>query len=162
MTLALDRRDIQILQILTAEGRISKSEIARRVNLSPSPCWERIKRLEDAGLITGYHAEIDLNRLAPHVVIFVVVELDAHRAESFRVFERAIAAYPEISQCWAIGGGIDYLLQVVAADIPRYQRMIDALLDAKVGLKRYFTYVVTKEVKSGPPPLASFLPKQTD
>jgi len=149
MAIALDPRDIKILQILSAEGRISKSELARRVNLSPSPCWERLRRLEKAGLIKGYHADIDLARLAPHVVIFVVVELDQHRAESFRIFEAALAGHPQITGCWAIGGGVDYLMQVTAPDINAYQRMIDDLLEAQIGLRRYFTYVVTKEVRTG-------------
>jgi Lrp/AsnC family transcriptional regulator of ectoine degradation len=162
MAIALDPRDIRILEVLTSEGRISKSELARRVNLSPSPCWERIKRLEKAGLIKGYHAEIDLVRLSVHVVIFVVLELESHRAENFRIFENAIEKYPEVTGCWAIGGGVDYLMQVVTLDINSYQRMIDELLEAKVGLKRYFTYVVTKEVKSAAPALAHLLGQQSE
>ncbi|WP_112323048.1 Lrp/AsnC family transcriptional regulator [Oceanibium sediminis] len=162
MTLALDPRDIRILQILSSEGRLSKSELARRVNLSPSPCWERIKRLEKAGLIKAYRAEVDLARLSAHVVIFVVVELESHRAESFRVFEEAVTKYPEIIECWAIGGGVDYLMQVVTGDINSYQRMIDELLESSVGLKRYFTYIVTKKVKSEPPALDLLLKPQID
>lgn len=149
MAVHLDPRDIAILQILAQEGRISKTELARRVNLSPSPCWERLRRLEKAGLIKGYRAEIDLARLGPSVTVFVVAELEQHRAESFRIFEKAIAGVPEVAGCWAVGGGVDYLMQVVARDINAYQQIIDALLEAKVGLKRYFTYVVTKEIPTG-------------
>lgn len=154
MTFALDSRDIRILQILSREGRISKAELATRVNLSATPCGERLKRLEKAGLIAGYRADIALAKLGPHVAVFVLAELEAHRAESFQTFERAVAARDEITACWAIGGGFDYLLQVVTRDIDSYQRLIDDLLESGAGLKRYFTYIVTKAVKApAAPPL---------
>jgi len=158
MSLALDDRDIRILGILAREGRISKTELARRVNLSATPCWERLKRLEKAGLIQGYRAEIALARLAPHVTVFVAVELEAHRSGDFQRFEQALGLHEEVVACWAVGGGFDYLLQIVTSDIDSYQRLMDALLDARLGLKRYFTYIVTKCVKApGPPPLERLL-----
>ncbi|HSS63222.1 MAG TPA: Lrp/AsnC family transcriptional regulator [Gammaproteobacteria bacterium] len=144
----LDERDIEILTILRQEGRISKSALAKRVNLSNSPCWERLRRLEDAGIITGYGARIALEKLTEHIVVFVVAELENHRAEDFELFENAIRDEPEIIACWALGGGFDYLLRVVARNINAYQQLIDRLLDRNIGLMRYFTYVVTKEVKS--------------
>lgn len=159
MTIALDDRDIRILQILSQEGRISKAALARRVNLSPTPCWERLKRLETTGLIRGYRAEISLTVLTGHVSIFVVVELESHRAVDFKTFETEIELRDRIVGCWALGGGFDYLLQIVAPSIDSYQRLMDELLGAGIGLKRYFTYVVTKEVKSAPPPLDVLLQK---
>jgi Lrp/AsnC family transcriptional regulator of ectoine degradation len=158
----LDPRDIQILRVLASEGRISKSDLARRVNLSASPCWERLKRLEDAGLIRGYRADIDLSLVSAHVVVFVVVELDSHKAASFRLFEAAVARHDEIVGCWAIGGGVDYLMQVITSDINSYQRLIDTLLESPIGMARYFTYVVTKHVKSGALPFAQLLDPQKD
>ena len=149
---ALDDRDIAILSILAREGRISKTELSRRVNLSATPCWQRLKKLEAAGLITGYHADIALTKLGPHVVVFVTIELENHRAENFQTFERTIARYEEVTACWAIGGGFDYLLQVTTRDIGHYQDLIDAMLDARIGLKRYFSYIVTKAIKSGGAP----------
>lgn len=154
---ALDNRDIAILTTLMREGRITKAELARRVNLSPTPCWDRLNRLERAGLIRFYRAEIALQRLAPHVVIFVTVELDRHKAEDFRHFERAVASLDEITDCWSLGGGFDYLLKVVTTDIAAYQALMDGLLDRRAGVKRYFTYIVTKHVKDSPPPLARLL-----
>ena len=154
----LDGRDIAILAVLSREGRISKADLARRVNLSPSPCWQRLRRLETAGLIRGYHADVALEKLAPHVTVFVTIELESHRAETFRAFERAIAALDEVVACWSLGGGFDYLMQVVTRDVAAYQVLIDALLEPRIGLKRYFSYIVTKEVKSGaPPPLDMLL-----
>lgn len=151
--LRLDDRDLQILSVLSREGRISKTELARRVNLSATPCWERMRRLEHAGLIRAYHADVDLARIAPHVVVFVMVELESHRTETFQSFEIAVGRHEEIVAVWALGGGFDYLLKVIARDIDSYQRLIDALLAARLGLRRYFSYVVTKDVKAAPPPI---------
>ena len=74
-------------------------------------------------------------------------ELDSHRAEDFSRFEQAIIDYPEILECWAVGGGIDYLLKIIVRDVDSYQRLGDGMLEAQIGLRRYFTYVVTKSVK---------------
>lgn len=144
----LDPRDIAILRVLSAEGRISKAALAERVGLSPSPCWERLQKLEKAGLIEGYRADVSLRKLGPHVTVFVAAELADHTAARFRAFEAAVVQHDEITACWALGGGFDYLLQIVTRDIDAYQRLIDALLDARIGLARYFTYIVTKPVKS--------------
>ncbi|MDR0810135.1 MAG: Lrp/AsnC family transcriptional regulator [Gemmobacter sp.] len=154
----LDARDIAILRVLSCEGRISKAALAERVGLSPTPCWERLQKLEKAGLIEGYRATIALRKLGPHVTVFVAAELADHTAAAFRAFESAVARHDEIIACWALGGGFDYLLQIVTRDIDAYQRLIDALLDARIGLSRYFTYIVTKPVKtSGAIPFEALL-----
>ena len=155
--LKLDDRDIKILSILSREGRIAKTDLAKRVALSATPCWERLQRLEKAGVIAGYRADVALRQIAPHVALFVMAELDNHRAETFQTFEKAIAHYDEIIGCWALGGGYDYLLHIVSRDIDAYQRLIDDLLSRRAGLARYFTYVVTKPVKSCGPPIDTLL-----
>jgi Lrp/AsnC family transcriptional regulator of ectoine degradation len=149
----LDDRDLKILAILQKEGRITKAALAERVNLSPTPCWERLKRLEKAGIIEGYSARIALKAFGPMAVMFMEAELDSHKAQDFDRFERAVREIDAITECWAVGGGIDYLLKVVARDVDAYQRLVDRLLTADIGLKRYYTYVVTKRVKetAGPP-----------
>ena len=118
----LDDRDIAILRILSTEGRITKTALAERIGLSPTPAWDRLKRLEQAGLIEGYRAEIALKKLAPHVTVFVAAELADHTGPSFRAFEAAVMRYDEVVACWALGGGFDYLLQIVTRDIDAYQR----------------------------------------
>jgi Lrp/AsnC family transcriptional regulator of ectoine degradation len=159
----LDDRDIEILRILSREARISKSDLARRINLSPSPCWQRLKRLEEVGLIRGYHADVALGAVASTVDVFVTVELDRHKTESFRKFEALVAERDEIVACWALGGGFDYLLEVVTRDIDSYQRLIDSLLDHGPGVARYYTYVVTKSVKRpGPLPFDVLLGESGD
>lgn len=158
----LDPRDIEILKVLSTDGRISKSTLAERVNLGASACAERLARLESAGIVAGYRAEVSLRRLAPHVTVFVLAELSSHQAAAFQLFEAALERYDEITGCWALGGGYDYLLQVITRDIDSYQRMMDALLAQRVGLARYFSYVVTKAVKSSPPPFGLLLAGSTD
>jgi Lrp/AsnC family transcriptional regulator of ectoine degradation len=150
---ALDPTDLAILKVLARDGRITKAALAEAVGLSPTPCWNRLKRLEKAGVIDGYGARFDLRKIGPSVTVFVAVEIADHTAASFRIFEDALGRYDEITACWALGGGYDYLMQVVTRDIDAYQRLMDVMLDARIGLSRYFTYIVTKPVKGGPPPL---------
>lgn len=156
--LKLDKRDLDILKVLASEGRISKADLAKRINLSPSPCWKRLERLERAGIIEGYAAVLSLKKLAPHVTVFVTLELEHHRNAFFQKFERVIGDREEVVSCWALGGGLDYLLQIVTRDIDSYQRFMDELLDRELGIVRYFTYVVTKPVKqAASPPLDQLL-----
>jgi len=153
----LDARDFDILRALSREGRMSKARLAEAIGLSPTPAWERLKKLEKAGLIEGYHAEINLRKLGSTVTVFVAAELADHTQASFQTFEASVQSHEEILGCWALGGGFDYLLQIVTRDIDAYQRLIDTLLDARIGIARYFTYIVTKQVKGGgTPPLGLF------
>jgi Lrp/AsnC family transcriptional regulator of ectoine degradation len=148
----LDKTDLALLSSLAREGRLSKSELARRVGLGPTSCWERMQRLEQAGVITGYRAEFSLRALGPSVTVFVMIELGEHRAQNFDRFEREIARHDEITGCWALGGGFDYLVQVVTRDIDSYQTLIETVLEQRAGVTRYFSYIVTKPVKDAPPP----------
>lgn len=149
----LDSRDVKILSILQREGRISKTALAERVNLSSTPCWERLRRLEDAGIIESYGAQISLKAFGPITIVFVEVEIENHRAEDFTRFERTIAAVPQVVECWAVGGGIDYLCKVVVPNLADYQELIESLLQQKIGIRRYYTYVVTAPVKNEPIPV---------
>ncbi|HKL68982.1 Lrp/AsnC family transcriptional regulator [Salibaculum sp.] len=146
----LDGYDRAILRQLQREGRMTKVALAEAVNLSPTPAHDRMKKLEKAGLIIGYRADVDLRRIAPMTEVLVQVTLSNHRAEDFRRFEAALEDRPEICTCWALGGGVDYMLRLVVADVDAYQRLMDALLDDGVGIDRYFGYIVTKPVIDRP------------
>jgi len=152
-TVKLDQRDLKIIEILQREGRLSKTELARRVNLSSTPCWERLRTLEDAGIIEGYEARISLKAFGPLTQVVVTVELESHRPDDFARFESAMQDFPEIYECDSLGGGIDYIFKVLARDLETYQGFMDRLLAAGLGIRRYFTYVVTKPVKRVPPPV---------
>ncbi|WP_034632808.1 Lrp/AsnC family transcriptional regulator [Maridesulfovibrio bastinii] len=152
-SLKLDVYDLKIIDVLQRDGRITKVKLAEAVHLSPTATWERLRRLEEAGIITGYQARIDLNRISPTTTVMVEITLKRHRSEDFKEFEKAVLTMPEITGCWATGGGVDYMMQVVAADVNSYQRFMDQLLESNVGVDRYFSYIVTKPVKevSAPP-----------
>lgn len=149
----LDSYDIAILRALQNNGRMTKVALAEAVNLSPSPCWERLKKLEQAGLITGYRAMVDISLIAPVTEVLVEVTLSGHRAGDFRKFEDAICAVNEIQACWALGGGVDYILRLVVSDVGAYQQLMDRLLEADIGIAKYFGYIVTKTVKNGADPI---------
>jgi Lrp/AsnC family transcriptional regulator of ectoine degradation len=149
----LDARDIKILAILQREGRIPKAALAERVNLSATPCWERLRRLEDAGIIESYGAQISLKAFGPVAIVFVEIEIESHRSEDFARFEKAVARIPEIVECWAVGGGIDYLCKVVVRNLADYQALIEKMLGDQVGIRRYYSYVVTSAVKNEPMPV---------
>ncbi len=145
-----DAIDLKILTVLQDEGRLTKTALAERVGLSPTPCWERLRRLEQAGYIRGYRADIALEKLAPLTTVLVEVTLKQHRFQDFELFERQVKRIDEIVECQATGGGIDYLLKIVTPDMDAYQRLIDSLLVAEIGIDRYFTYVVTRAIKNLP------------
>lgn len=152
----LDDRDIKILSILQREGRIPKAALAERVNLSATPCWERLRRLEEAGIIESYQAQVSIKAFGPVTIVFMQVEIDSHRREDFATFEGAIAAMPEVVECWAVGGGIDYICKLIVRTLDDYQRLIDTMLARDIGIKRYYSYVVTQPVKHVPFPVGLF------
>lgn len=143
----LDAIDLKILDAIQRDGRITKLALAERVGLSPTPCWMRLRRLEAAGIIAGYHARIAMRSVAPVASVLMEVTLGNHRQADFDRFERAIRDMPEIVACWSVGGGVDYILKVLARDIDAYQRLVDAMLEREIGIDRYFTYIVTRTVK---------------
>lgn len=147
----LDAIDLRILDAVQRDGRITKLKLAEMSGLSPTPCWLRLRKLEQAGIIAGYHARLAPRRLAPIATIIVEVALANHRQADFERFERAVAATPAITACWSVGGGVDYFLKVICRDIDSYQRLIDRLLADNIGIDRYFTYIVTRTVKEDAP-----------
>ena len=121
----------------------------------------RLRKLEKAGIISGYHAKVAIRALAPIATVLMEVTLASHRQADFDRFERAIRDIPEIVACWSVGGGVDYVLKVMARDIDAYQRLVDGLLEREIGIDRYFTYIVTKTVKEETVlPVAELLPAQ--
>lgn len=149
----LDAIDLRILAAVRLDGRITKLKLAEVVGLSPTPCWLRLRKLEQAGIIAGYHARLAPRRIAPFATVMVEVTLANHRQVDFDRFERAVLVMEGVTDCWSVGGGVDYILKVVARDIDAYQRLIDRMLAADIGIDRYFTYIVTRTVKedTGPP-----------
>ena len=143
----LDRYDVKILNILQKNGRITKSNLADEINLSVSPCWERVKKLEQAGIIEGYGAKVNINKLFNQTSLMVEVSLKQHHANAFKQFEKLMSETSEVTDCYATGGGVDYILKIQMQDIDQYQRLIDRWLESDLGIERYYTYIVTKTIK---------------
>lgn len=145
---AIDAADIRILCALQAHGPLSKMQLSELVNLSPTPCWVRFNRLKNAGLIRGYHADIALDQISNASKVVVTVSLKEHHKAAFERFERYIQQVDEIIECIATGGGMDYVLKVVAPSLSAFQQLMDGLLTAELGVDRYMTYIATRDVKS--------------
>lgn len=152
-TTALDAADIRILSALQQHGQLSKSKLAELVGLSATPCWARFARLKKAGLIRGYHANLALNKIIDVSKVIVTVSLKSHRKMDFDRFERHIHQLHEVVDCVATGGGMDYVMTVVTTSLPAFQSLMDEMLSAELGIDRYMTYIVTREVKSAQPNL---------
>ncbi|MCU0817370.1 MAG: Lrp/AsnC ligand binding domain-containing protein [Cypionkella sp.] len=143
----LDRFDHAILRILSTDGRISATEISRRIGLSKSPTQARIKRLEEAGVITGYRAHLDPIRMGLAHVAFVEVRLSDTREAALQAFNRAVLAIPEVEQCHMIASRFDYLLKVRTADIQDYRRVLAERISALPHVAGTSTYVAMEAVK---------------
>jgi Lrp/AsnC family transcriptional regulator of ectoine degradation len=148
IAMKLDKIDMKILSALQGDGRMTKLRLAEAVNLSPTACWERLSRLEKHGVITGYTVRINPEKFARRTTVLVEIMLKSHQQSDFQRFEAAILREPMIISCDATGGGVDYILKVASPDIDAYQRLIDRLLTLDLGIERYFTYIVTKNVKA--------------
>lgn len=157
----LDAIDLRILEAIQHDGRITKLALAEKVGLSATPCWVRLRRLEQTGIVTGYHARLAPRTIAPVAVVLMEVTLANHRQADFDRFERVVRDTPEVVDCWSVGGGIDYLLRVMTRDIDAYQRLVDGLLEREIGIERYFTYIVTRTVKEATAlPLSVLVPDE--
>ena len=121
----IDRIDRQMLRHLQQDGRISNQELADRVGLSPSPCLHRLRALEEAGIIAGYHARLDAARLGYALMALIHISMDAHTPERFENFDREIAAMPEVLECLLITGQeADYQLKVIVPDMDAFQELL--------------------------------------
>ena len=143
----LDRYDRLILEALQADGRISNQDLADRIGLSPSPCLRRVRALEEAGLITGYAANLDRARLGLANEFFIEISLSAQTEEAFERFEKAIQRIPEILECHLMSGQFDYLLRVAAADATDYERIHRSLLSRLPGVQRIQSALALRTVK---------------
>ncbi len=140
----LDRTDINILAQLQRNGRITNINLANAVSLSPSPCLLRVKRLEEAGYITSYNANIELAKLGETVTVFTEVTLNDHHREDFVKFEASIRAIDEVIECHLISGGYDYLLKFLTRGVAHYQSVIEDILERDIGVAKYFSFIVIK------------------
>lgn len=140
----LDRTDLRILQELQTNGRITNTELAERVSLSPSPCLQRVKKLHKQGYIKGYSAEVDIAKLGNFVTIFSEITLKSHNPHDISKFQQEITKLDQVIECHLISSGYDYLVKFVTESISEYQEIMEGLIDRDVGIEKYFSFVSMK------------------
>ncbi|MBW8192444.1 leucine-responsive transcriptional regulator Lrp [Neiella marina] len=144
----LDRIDRRIVQELQYNGRISNVELARRVGLSATPCLERVRRLEQQGVILGYQANIDPTKVGSSLLVFIEVTLDRAAPDVFERFNSAVVQLEEILECYLVSGNFDYLLKTRVADMSAYRAMLSQTLLKLPNVSDTRTYVVMEEVQA--------------
>lgn len=144
----LDAVDRRLLRALQEDGRVSNAELARRCHLSPAACFERIKRLREKRIITGYSAQIDPAKVGRGLLIFVEVLLDRTTGDVFDAFAEAVRRQPEVLECHMVAGGFDYLIKARVADMDAYRAFLGDVLVKMPGVRETRTYAALEEVKN--------------
>ena len=146
MAREIDRIDKKILDTLQNNGKISNIDLAKTVNLSPSPCLERVKRLEKNGYIEGYKAKLNAEKLGQGTSAFIQVTLDRTTSEVFDKFKQAVIKLPSVAECHMVAGGFDYLVKLRIKDMEAYRVTLGQLVDLP-GVAQTHTYVVIENIK---------------
>lgn len=144
----LDEFDYKIIRLLIQDARQTHLEISDKIGLSPSPCARRIRKLEDAGLITGYTAKIDESMLGFDFTVFVSIKLDRQIDENLVDFEKNILRYPEVLDCWLMTGTYDYLLRVAVRDLNEFEHFLTGRLTKVSGVASIESSIPIRQVKS--------------
>jgi DNA-binding Lrp family transcriptional regulator len=146
----LDRIDRRILHDLQADGRMTNVELARNAGISAPPCLRRVRALEEAGYIRGYHADVDAEGLGFHVTVFTQVGLNSQAETDLRRFEDLAEAWPQVRECHMLAGETDYLLKVVARDWDDYQTFVTTELTAAPNVSHVKSALVIRTAKDRP------------
>ncbi|MEZ0496777.1 Lrp/AsnC family transcriptional regulator [Sphingomonas sp. IW22] len=145
-----DRIDRQILSLLQEDGRMTNVELAERVGLTAPPCLRRVRALEEAGAIRGYHATLDPVTLGYSITVFALVSLKSQAESDLAAFERHVADIPEIRECHMLNGEIDFILKIVAADLKSFQEMLTTKLTTASNVASVKTSLTIRTSKSLP------------
>ncbi len=145
-TKSLDRVDMSILKTLQSDGRITNVELAQKVNLSASPCLDRVKRLETGGYIKRYGAFLDASKLNYGMTAFIQVTLDRTTADVFKLFKVEVVKIKEIVECHLVAGGYDYLLKIRFDNINSYRLILEKIAGLPA-ISQTHTYMVTEHIK---------------
>jgi Lrp/AsnC family leucine-responsive transcriptional regulator len=143
----LDRTDRRILECLQADGRISNVDLARKVNLTPTPCIERVKRLERHGYIRGYTALLDPQMVDASLLVFVEIDLSHNSPDAFRKFREEARKLPEVLDCHLVSGNFDYLIKARVSDMKAYRELLGEKILSLPSVNGSRSYVVMEEVK---------------
>ncbi|MBJ7263127.1 MAG: winged helix-turn-helix transcriptional regulator [Burkholderiaceae bacterium] len=143
----LDRLDRQILNILQNDGRIAMTELADRVHLSPTPCSDRVKRMERDGVILGYHARVNPHAVGRNLLVFLEIKLSAKSGDVFDRVKEALRVVPEVLECHLVSGEFDYLVKARLSEMNAYRRLLGDILKRLPAAASSHSYVVMEEVK---------------
>jgi len=146
----LDRIDVQILRDLQAHGRMTNVELARRVGISAPPCLRRVRALEAAGYIRGYHAEVAPEALGYGVTVFAQVGLASQAEPDLKAFEEMVQEWPEVLECHMLAGETDFLLKIAAQDWDAYQQFLTTRLTAAPNVSHVKSSLAIRSAKSLP------------
>lgn len=149
----LDRLDLAILRALQTDARLSLAEISSEVGLTTSPCWTRIKRLEQAGVIEGYSVRINAEKVGLKDSVIVQVTLDSHSDAALERFGRELEQIPEVLEAFLVSGGYDYYLRLAVADTRDYERLLREKLYKIPGIRHSKSSFVLRQLKRGQLPL---------
>lgn len=144
---SIDTTDRRLLRLLQEDGRITNQELARQAGLSPAACFERVKRLREKGIITGYAALLDPDKLGRGLMVYVEVLLDRTTDDVFAAFAEHIRGIEDVMECHMVAGGFDYLLKVRVRDMVAYRAFLGNVLAGMPGVRETRTYAVLEEVK---------------
>ncbi|MBV4367479.1 Lrp/AsnC family transcriptional regulator [Erwinia sp. BNK-24-b] len=149
--MTLGAAEIKILKLLQDDARITNQVLAEKSGMSASPCWRKVRKLEEDDVIQGYRAVLNRKKIGLGVMVFVRVVIDSHSEAEARKFEEEVTALEEVVSCYSIGGDADFLLQVVAQDLDAYADFAMSVVRRLPGIKEMQSMFVLKEIK----PLAS-------
>ena len=146
----LDPIDRQLLAELQSDGRITNVELAQRVGLTPPPCLRRVRALEDAGVIRGYHADLDASKLGFAIMVFALVSLKSQAEEALRQFETHMRDLPEVRECHMLNGEIDFILKIVSKDLQSFQEFLTSKLTPAPNVASVKTSLTIRTAKQEP------------
>jgi Lrp/AsnC family leucine-responsive transcriptional regulator len=146
----LDSTDFALLDALQRNARLPVVELAKRINLSPTPCTVRMRRLEQAGVIAGYHARVDPKALGQMLLVFVTVSLKSTDEATLKAFNAAVKPVKQILECHMVGGGFDYLLKIRVYGMAEYRDILGGVIGAMPMVESTHSYFVMEEVMESP------------
>lgn len=152
---SLDRIDLAILRELQRDARASLSEISAKVALTSSPCWARIKRMEEVGVIEGYTVRLNAEKVGYRDIVIVQVTLDSHSDEALERFGRELEQIPEVQEAFLVSGEYDYYLRIAVADTRDYERLLREKLYKIPGIRHSKSSIVLRQLKRGELPLGT-------
>ncbi|WP_116364867.1 Lrp/AsnC family transcriptional regulator [Parahaliea mediterranea] len=145
---SLAKQDLDILRLLQRDATLSTGEVAERVNLSQSPCWRRINRLEQEGIIQRRVALLDRDALGMEVVVFATINLTSTGRQNLMSFEEEIVRHPEVMECYTMTGIWDYMLKIVTRDIRHYEEFVRNTLTASPAIRELHSHMAVTEIKN--------------